>query len=458
MSLRKGNVFMGKEQKIHLRLSNLQIVALGYFFVAIVGTVLLLLPISSAAREKTTLLEALFTAVSASCVTGLVLVDTSTHWTLFGQLVILLLIQVGGMGFMTIGIQFLLLVRHKVSLREREVMVESINASKLGGIVDLTSKIFKWTLLFEGIGAGLLAIRFIPEFGLKKGLFYSIFHSVSAFCNAGFDLMGIKRPFDSLVSYSNDLLINGTLMLLIIIGGIGFFVWDDVNTHGFRWKRYSLHTKIVLTFTAVLVIGGGLLFFLLESRATGAGMGVEERVLTALFQSVTCRTAGYNTIDTGAMSEGSKVLSMLLMFIGGSPGSTAGGIKTTTLAVFILYTACGIKREGRATAYGRTLSGDSIEKAVSIFTISLGLALTATLFICAMQPLAGIDVLFEVFSALGTVGLTTGITRELTPASAYVIGILMFLGRVGSVSLATALLEKKARPPVTSPEEKIMIG
>jgi len=343
-------------------------------------------------------------------------------------------------------------------VREREVMVESINASKLGGIVDLTSKIFKWTLLFEGIGAGLLAIRFIPEFGLKKGLFYSIFHSVSAFCNAGFDLMGIKRPFDSLVSYSSDLLINGTLMLLIIIGGIGFFVWDDVNTHGFRWKRYSLHTKIVLTFTAVLVIGGGLLFFLLESRATGAGMGVEERVLTALFQSVTCRTAGYNTIDTGAISEGSKVLSMLLMFIGGSPGSTAGGIKTTTLAVFILYTACGIKREGRATAYGRTLSGDSIEKAVSIFTISLGLALTATLFICAMQPLAGIDVLFEVFSALGTVGLTTGITRQLTPASAYVITILMFLGRVGSVSLATALLEKKARPPVTSPEEKIMIG
>jgi len=448
---------MGKEQKIHLRLSNLQIVALGYFIVAVVGTVLLLLPISSA-EGKTTLLEALFTAVSASCVTGLVLVDTSIHWTLFGQLVILLLIQVGGMGFMTIGIRFLLLVRHKISLREREVMVESINASQLGGIVNLTSKIFKWILLFEGIGAVLLAIRFIPEFGLKKGLFYSIFHAVSAFCNAGFDLMGIKKPFDSMVSYSNDVLVNGTLMLLIIIGGIGFFVWDDINTHGFRWKRYMLHTKIVLTCSVVLVIGGGLLFFLLEGRATGVEMGVGERILTALFQSVTCRTAGYNIIDTGTMSQGSKVLSMLLMFIGGSPGSTAGGIKTKTLSVFILYTVCGIKREGRATAFGRTLPRDSVEKAVSIFTISLGLALTATLFICAMQPFAGVDVLFEVFSALGTVGLTTGITRELAPASAYVITILMFLGRVGSVSLATALLEKKARPPVTSPEEKIMIG
>lgn len=457
MSLRKGNVFMVKEQKIHLRLSNLQIVTLGYFFVAVVGTMLLLLPISSTGG-KTTLLEALFTAVSASCVTGLVLVDTSTHWTLFGQFVILVLIQIGGMGFMTIGIQFLLLVRHKISLREREVMVESINASQLGGIVKMTSKIFKWTILFEGVGAVLLAIRFIPEFGLKRGLFYSVFHAVSAFCNAGFDLMGMKKPFDSLVSYSNDVLINGTLMVLIIIGGIGFFVWDDVNTHGFRWKRYNLHTKIVLMCSSVLLIGAAMLFFLLEGRATGANMGLGERILTALFQSITCRTAGFNTIDTGSMSQGSKVLSMLLMFVGGSPGSTAGGIKTTTLAVFILYAVSGIKREGRATAFGRTLPRDSVEKAVSIFTISLGLALTGTLFICAMQPFAGMDVLFEVFSALGTVGLTTGITRELAPISAYVITLLMFLGRIGSVSLATALLEKKAKPPVSLPEEKIMIG
>ncbi len=448
---------MTNDRKKHLRLSNLQIVTLGYFCVSAIGTILLLLPVSSA-QGKTTLLQAMFTSVSASCVTGLVLVDTSIHWTLFGQLVILLLIQVGGMGFMTIGIRFLLLVRHNISLREREVMVESINASQLGGIVNLTGKIFMWTMLFEGIGAALLAIRFIPEFGLKKGMFYSIFHSVSAFCNAGFDLMGVKKPFDSMVSYSNDLWVSATVILLIIIGGIGFFVWDDINTHRFRWKRYCLHTKIVLACSAVLIFGGGLLFFIFEGKATGSNIGLGERIITALFQSVTCRTAGFNSIDTAAMSQGSKVLSMLLMFIGGSPGSTAGGIKTTTLTVFILYTISGIKRERRATAFGRTLPADSLEKAVSVFTISLGLALAATLFICGMQPLPGIDVLFEVFSALGTVGLSTGITRQLSPASAYAIVALMFLGRVGSVSLATALLEKKAKPPVTSPEEKIMIG
>lgn len=448
---------MINNRKKHLRLSNLQIVTSGYFCVSAIGTLLLLLPVSSA-QGKTTLLEAMFTAVSASCVTGLVLVDTSTHWTLFGQLVILLLIQVGGMGFMTIGIRFLLLVRHKISLREREVMVESINASQLGGIVNLTGKIFIWTMLFEGMGAALLAIRFIPEFGLKKGLFYSIFHSVSAFCNAGFDLMGVKKPFDSMLSYSNDLLVSLTLILLIIIGGIGFFVWDDIYTHRLRWRRYCLHTKIVLACSTVLIFCGGFLFLIFEGKATGSNMGLGERMITALFQSVTCRTAGFNSIDTAAMSQGSKVLSMILMFIGGSPGSTAGGIKTTTLTVFILYNISGIKRERRATAFGRTLPLDSLEKAVSVFTISLGLALGTTLFICGIQPLPGIDVLFEVFSAMGTVGLSTGITRQLTPASAYAIVVLMFLGRVGSVSLATALLEKKAKPPVTSPEEKIMIG
>lgn len=444
-------------KKNNLRFSNLQIVAIGYFLVAVLGTVLLMLPISSV-HGNTTLLQAMFTAVSASCVTGLVLVDTSTHWTLFGQIVILILIQIGGMGFMTIGIRFMLLVRRKISLREREVMVESINASQLGGILVLTRKIVAGTLAIEGIGAILLAIRFIPEFGFGRGLFYSVFHSVSAFCNAGFDLMGKKEPFSSLVSYSNDFLVNITIISLIVIGGIGFLVWDDIYHHHLKWKRYYLHTKVVLASTALLLFGGAILFFIMESSVTAANMGLKERFLTAIFQSVTCRTAGFNTVDTGALSEGSKILSILFMFIGGSPGSTAGGIKTTTLAVLVLYMISGARRVGGATIFGRTLEVDSLQKAVSIFTINLGLALVGALFICAVQPLAGMDVLFEAFSAMGTVGMSAGITRELTSASACVITLLMFLGRVGSVSLATALLEKKAKPPITLPTEKIIIG
>jgi len=448
---------MKEALKSRVRLSNLQIVAIGYFIVAAVGTVLLLLPISSV-EGNTTLLQAMFTAVSASCVTGLVVVDTSTHWSLFGQIVILVLIQIGGLGFMTIGIRFMLLLRHKISLREREVMVESINATQLGGILRLTQKIFAGTFIVEGIGAALLAIRFIPEFGPKKGLFYSVFHSVSAFCNAGFDLMGVKEPYSSLVSYSNDILINFTVVSLIIIGGIGFLVWDDIYNHRLSWKRYHLHTKIVLASSGVLILGGAVLFFILERSATGADMSLKERILTAFFQSVTCRTAGFNTIDTGSLSEGSKMFSMLLMFIGGSPGSTAGGIKTTTIVVLVLYVIAGARRTGAATIFGRTLEEDALHKAVSIFTINLGFVVVGTLIICGVQPLSGTDILFEVFSAMGTVGMSTGITRALTTASAYVITLLMFFGRVGSVSLATALLEKKAKPPITLPTEKILIG
>ncbi|KXL54435.1 potassium/sodium uptake protein NtpJ [Anaerotignum neopropionicum] len=440
-----------------LRLSNLQIVAIGYFCVCMIGTILLLLPIS-AVKGNTTLLQAIFTAVSACCVTGLVLVDTSTHWTLFGQLVIMILIQIGGLGFMTIGMRFMLLVRRRISLREREVMVESINAYQLGGIIRLTQEIVTGTLIVEGIGAALLAIRFIPEFGLTKGLFYSVFHAVSAFCNAGFDLMGIKEPFCSLVPYANDFLINFTVMALIIIGGIGFFIWEDLYKHGLQWKRYYLHTKVVLATTGILIFGGALLFFIFERSATGAEMPMKERMVSALFQSVTCRTAGFNTIDTGSMSEGSKLLSILLMFIGGSPGSTAGGIKTTTCAAFVLYMISGVRREGSATVFGRSLMPDALGRAISIFTINLGVVLIGALILCALQPFSGIDAMFEVFSAMGTVGLSTGITRQLTAASAGVITLVMFLGRVGSVSLASALLEKKAKPPVTLPTEKIIIG
>ncbi|MFV0313601.1 MAG: TrkH family potassium uptake protein [Anaerotignum sp.] len=440
-----------------IRLSNLQIVAIGYFLVATLGAILLTLPISSV-EGNTTFQQALFTSVSASCVTGLVVVDTSTHWSLFGQCVILGLIQIGGMGFMTIGVRFMLFIRRKISLREREMMVESINANQLGGILNLTRKIVRGTFIVEGIGALLLSFRFIPQFGFAKGLFYSVFHSISAFCNAGFDLMGKQSPYSSLLTYYNDVWVNFIIMALIVIGGIGFLVWDDVCTRGAKWKRYRLHTKIVLASSGILIVGGAFLFFLLEASATGSQMGIGNRMLTALFQSVTCRTAGFNTVDTAGLSEGSKVLSMILMFIGGSPGSTAGGVKTTAFAVMILHAVTGARCTGDATIFDRTIEADALQKAVSIFTINLGLVVLGTLVICAVQPLAATDVLFETFSAMGTVGMSTGITRELNTISAYMITVLMFLGRVGSVSLATALLEKKAKPPITLPTEKILIG
>ena len=423
----------------------------------LLGTVLLLLPF--AAHEPTTFTEAFFTAVSAACVTGLVLVDTALHWTLFGQMVILLLIQIGGLGFMTIALRFMLLLRQQVGLRYREMMVDSINSTRLGGILGLTKEIVAGTLLLEGMGAFLLSLRFVPEFGFAKGIYFGVFHAISAFCNGGFDLMGEKEAFSSLVWYSGDFIINATIMSLIVIGGMGFLVWEDILRKKRHWQRYDLQTKVVLTVSGALLFGGGMAFLLLEWNHLGAHLSFGEKLLTALFQSCTARTAGFNTIDTGALSEGSKVLTALLMFIGGSPGSTAGGIKTTTVAVLLLYAFASVRHEQDAHFFGRSLEGDVLGKAVAVFLVNLLFIVVGTLLICGFQPEfdAG-DVFFEVCSAIGTVGMSTGITRKLEPICCYILIFLMYCGRVGSVSFAVAVLEKKARPPVTFPKEKITIG
>ena len=322
-----------KQLKTHMKLSNLQIVALGYMLVILLGTLLLLLPISTQAGKDTSVLDALFTAVSASCVTGLVVVDTGTHWTLFGQLVVLLLIQIGGLGFMTISLSFLLLLRKRIGLRHREVMVESINSTQIGGIVRLTRKILLGTAIFEGLGALLLAIRFVSQFGLAQGLYFSVFHAISAFCNAGFDLFG---NFASIVAYADDPLVNFTLMGLITVGGLGFLVWEDVWVNRSKLHRLRLQSKIVLSTSILLTLGGALLLLLLERNNLNVTMDTSERILTALFQSCTARTAGFNSVDPAAMTGGSKLLMMLLMFIGGSPGSISGGIKTTTIGLLFL--------------------------------------------------------------------------------------------------------------------------
>ena len=440
------------------QLSYVQTIALGFLTVIAAGTILLMLPAASQRGEATGLVTALFTSVSASCVTGLVLVDTATYWSGFGQAVIIVLIQLGGLGFMTIATLFSRLLRRRMSMRERGVMAESINTVRVGRIMEITSTIGLGTLIFELAGAVLLSIRFIPEFGLGRGLWYSVFHSISAFCNAGFDLMGVKEPFSSLVSYSDDALVSITIMLLIIFGGIGFLVWDDVRQKGLKWRRYDLQTKLVILTTLVLIFGGALLFFIIERNRMNADMPLGEQILVSFFSAVTPRTAGFNSVDTAALSDASKLLTVILMFIGGSPGSTAGGIKTTSVAVVLIFLFSGIRGRRGAYVFGRRIPDDAMKRSGMIVSTNLMLALFGALVLCGTQSLPLADVLIEVFSAIGTVGMSTGITRELSTLSALVIALLMYCGRVGSVSFAMALLERRSDPPVTYPEEQVTVG
>lgn len=438
--------------------SKMQIIALGFLCLILFGTLLLMMPFSARSGEVTGFGDALFTATSATCVTGLVRVDTWTHWTVFGQVVILLLIQTGGLGFMTVSVLFSIMLKRKIGLRERGLLSESVNALQVGGIVHLMKKILLGTVFVEGVGAALLSLRFCRELGLLRGIYYGIFHSVSAFCNAGFDLMGYQGEYSSLVNYSGDWLVNLTITALIFIGGIGFIVWDDVSRHGIHFKKYRVHSKIVLTTSTVLLFGGALLFYIFEAGNLAAGLNGGETFLTCLFDSVTTRTAGFNTTDIARLSDSSKLLSIILMFIGGSPGSTAGGIKTTTFLVLLLYVRANIKRTRGVNIFKRRIDDDAIKRASGVACTNMLLALTATLIICGNQALDLRDVLLETISAISTVGMSTGITRELTAVSQFAVILLMYSGRVGSLSMALSFTEKKKISPYELPEEKILIG
>ncbi len=438
--------------------SQVQFIAIGFAIVILTGTLLLMLPIATAEGESTSLLDALFTATSATCVTGLVVHDTFLHWTWFGRTVIMLLIQIGGLGFISIGVFFATLLRRKISLRQRGLMQESINALHISGMVRLTRFIIKWTLIIEGIGAFLLAFRFVPEYGWGVGLFYAIFHAVSAFCNAGFDLMGHKAPYDSFVSYQGDIYVNLILMALILIGGLGFLVWWDLKKHRFAFRKMELHTKIVLVMTALLIVVPTIFFWILERDNTLSGMNPAEQITASLFSAVTPRTAGFNTVDTGALKESSKLLTIFLIFIGGNPGSTAGGIKTTTFLMIFLFVWANFRGKKNCNLFGRRLDEAGIHKASVVFGTNLMLALLITFIISAVQNLPMLDILFETFSAIGTVGMTTGITRALSSLSRILIIFLMYCGRIGSLSFAMSIFENKKEPPVLQPVEKIRIG
>lgn len=445
-------------RKNKLRMSHVQIIALGFFLIIMAGTILLMLPISTKSGQGASFLDALFTATSASCVTGLVVQDTASYWSGFGQAVILTMIQIGGLGFMIIATLFFLMIRKRVHLRERELLTESISVNQVGGIMRLAKKILIGTFLIEGSGALLLMIRFVPLYGLQ-GAWMSIFHSISAFCNGGFDLMGEKTGvYSSLSAFADDWFVNIVIMFLIVIGGVGFVVWDDMLTYKLKIKKYRLHSKIVLFMTTVLIFGGALLFLIVERNATGAGLSPGDQILAALFDSITARTAGFNTVDTAALSDSGKLITIALMFVGGSPGSTAGGVKTTTLMVLLLFSFSYMRKNNGTSIFGRSLEEDTLRKASAVFFTNLMLALGVTIVISSIQTFPMLDLLFETFSAIGTVGMSTGLTRDLNEISRVLIIFLMYCGRVGSLSFATALAGQKKTVPVRDAVEKITIG
>ena len=436
------------------RITTFQVIALGFFTLILIGTILLMLPVSSRLPGAAGFSDCLFTATSAVCVTGLVVKDTACYWSPFGQAVILFLIQIGGMGVVTAAVSLAFISGKKIGLMQRTVMQESISAPQVDGIVRLTRFIIFTAFGIELTGAVLLLPAFVPEFGWGKGIWCAVFHSVSAFCNAGFDIMGIQGEFSSMTHYAGSILVNVVLILLITTGGIGFLVWNDIRQHGLRWKQYRLQSKIVITVSAILILLPFLWLFFFEMDDLPAG----SRILPSLFQSVTLRTAGFNTVDLNRISSSGQTFMILCMLIGGSPGSTAGGMKTTTAAV-LLMTAWSVFRRSEATSgFGRRIGEDAVRNAAAILIMYFLLFFIGGLIISRLEVLPLLTCLFETASALGTVGLSLGITSQLGNASRCILMVLMFLGRVGGLTLIYAAQSVKKSTRSTLPVEKITVG
>lgn len=435
-------------------LTSFQLIILGVAGVILLGTFLLMLPVSSLERVPTPFHEALFTATSAVCVTGLVVKDTGSYWSLTGQTIILVLIQIGGLGVVTVAASVSLLSGKKISLMQRSTMQDAISAPKVGGIVRLTRFILKGTFLIEATGAVLLLPAFLSDYGVK-GIWLAVFHSISAFGNAGFDILGTAtHTFSSLMRYSGSILVNVVIMLLIITGGIGFLTWDDIYTNKLNFKRYRMQSKIILMTTACLILLPAVFFFSCDLKKMSTG----KRLLAAIFQSVTTRTAGFNTINISKMSETSKAVMILLMLIGGSPGSTAGGMKTTTFTVLILNAIATFRSQENAGAFGRRLEYHVIKNAATIAMLYFTLFFCGGIAISVYEGLPLLDCLYEAASAVGTVGLTLGITPGLHIFSQVVLIILMYLGRVGGLTLIYAVFSGRNKGNARLPLEKITVG
>ncbi|HIV89217.1 MAG TPA: Trk family potassium uptake protein [Candidatus Ruthenibacterium merdipullorum] len=431
----------------------------GFLALILFGALLLTLPVSTRDGLGASFEDALFTATSATCVTGLVVQDTYTYWSPFGQAVVLALIQIGGMGVVTMALAIFTITGRRIGLKQRVVMQETVSAPHVGGMVRLVGFIVRGTLLVEGAGAVVLALRFCPQFGFGKGLWFAVFHSVSAFCNAGFDLMGESGAFSSLVHYSADPLVNITIMALITIGGIGFFVWDDLLQNGLHFRRYRLQTKLVLVTSGLLIVlPAAYLYFVEFSHPQWAGLSAGERVLAALFQSVTTRTAGFNTIDQTALSGPALMLCTLTMLVGGSPGSTAGGFKTTSLAVLVLCVASVLRQRDSIQVFSRRFPPVVLRHTATLVTLYAGLFLAGAMAICEWDGVPLSAALYETASAIATVGLTVGITPGLGLASHLVLVFLMYFGRVGGLTLLYAVAGAHPAPHGTLPEEKVNVG
>ena len=448
-------MFFRKKQQ----LTPARIILIGFALLILAGALLLTMPISTRDGQGASFFDALFTATSATCVTGLVVQDTAQYWSGFGQAVIIVLIQIGGMGVVTVAVAISMLAGRRIGLKERWVMQESISAPQVGGIVRRTRFILAAMLLLEGAGALLLASRFCPEMGLR-GIWYAVFHAISSFCNAGFDLMGAAgTPFVSLTGYVGDPLVNLTVMGLIILGGIGFLTWGDVRQHRWHLRAYCLQSKLVLVTTAALILVPALFFFCYEFQLPRwDGLTLGEKILGSLFQAVTPRTAGYNTVDLTQLSGPTRMIITLLMLVGGAPGSTAGGFKVTTLAVFLLAARAVFRRRGDLQSFGRRLPTDTLQNAAAILMAYVGLFLLGGLVISCVEGVALDAALFETASAIGTVGLTLGLTPELGGVSRIILIFLMYFGRVGGLTLIYAVLPDSGTVPAQLPQERITVG
>ena len=436
------------------KLSSFQIILLGFAGVILLGALILTLPISSKSHEWTSFIDALFTSTSAVCVTGLIVFDTATHWTIFGQIIILLLIQIGGMGVVTIAVSLAVASGKKIGLFSRETMKNAISAPNVSGIVRLTGFIIKGILLIEMIGALIMLPVFCTDYG-AEGIWMAVFHSVSAFCNAGFDIMGTKSgEFTSLTHYSAQPVINITIMLLIIVGGIGFLVWEDICKHKWRLKSYRTQSKLVLIVTAALIVLPAVYFFFFEC----GDLPVTERILASLFQSVTPRTAGFNTINLTAISDTGLYLMIILMLIGGSPGSTAGGMKTTTIAVLFSSAFSVFRKKDNAEVMKRRIDDETVKTASAVFLMYITLFLVGGMAISTIEKLPITSCLYETASAVGTVGLTLGITPTLGSASKMILIMSMFFGRVGGLTLIYAAFGANKKQVAKLPVDTIAVG
>ncbi len=443
--------------KRKLNISPAQIIVLGFLGIILLGASLLCLPFASV-NGATNFVDALFTSTSATCVTGLVSLTTATHWTLFGKIVILVLIQIGGLGFMTFISLTAIIAKKNLGLKERKLIMQSAGSIELSGIYTLIKRIVLGTLIIEICGALILSVRFwAGGYGFGKGLWFGIFHSISAFCNAGFDVFGN----DSLEGFQSDPLVLITISLLIIIGGIGFLVWGDFTRHGFKFKKYRLHSKLVVAATSTLLLGGTLLLYITEREHAFAGLNEGEKWLNAFFQSTTLRTAGFASVNQATLSSGGTVISYVFMLIGGSPGSTAGGIKTITFAVMILNAVAFARNKDSITVFKKRIEPSTVKQACAIIAIYLVAACTVTVAITMIENGKGFsleDIVFEVVSAIGTVGLSRGITPLLAVGSKLLLCLTMFFGRMGGLTLLLAIAERQSGSKIERPYEKILIG